>query len=208
MSYALTLATFAGVHLMAAASPGPAFLAVTRVSFVETRRVALCSALGVAIGAMLWAVAAILGMHFVLSRFVALYGTLQVLGGAYLIWLGIQAWRHADDPAGAAASDLARMTGWQALRHGIAINVANPKVVVFFGSIFIALLTPDMPGWVSIAAFAIIAVNEVVWFTLVALLFSAPPAQSAYRLVKRWVDRAMGGVLIAFGLRLVLGSRG
>jgi threonine/homoserine/homoserine lactone efflux protein len=68
MSYVLLLAGIAGIHLIAAMSPGPAFVVATRIAVTEGRAVALCAALGFALGALLWAAAAVLGMAVVLAR--------------------------------------------------------------------------------------------------------------------------------------------
>jgi RhtB (resistance to homoserine/threonine) family protein len=208
MSYLLLLAGIAGVHLVAVMSPGPAFVMATRIAVTKGRAAAICAALGFAVGAVLWALAAVLGMEVVLARAPWLYTALQLAGGAYLVWLGIQAWRHAKAPLAAATGQGAVAMGkWRAFRLGVATNAANPKVVVFFGSIFVTLFTPDMPGWVRVAALLIVAVNETSWYVAVALLFSAAPTQSAYRRAKRFIDRGMGGVLVAFGLRLLAGAR-
>ncbi len=99
------------------------------------------------------------------------------------------------------------MNRWQAWRLGFSTNVANPKVIVFYGSIFVALFAPDTPGWARIAALLIVAANESWWFALVALLFSSRPAQAAYRRARRWIDRATGAVMVIFGFRLILGAR-
>jgi threonine efflux protein len=206
-SYAITLAGIGAVQLMAAMSPGPAFLVVTRISVGETRRTALGAAFGVATAALFWAVAATLGMHVLLTEAAWLYGVLKLAGGAYLIWLGIQAWRHADVPLAPAADDAVGMSCWQAWSLGFGTNLANLKVIVFFGSIFVTLFTPETPAWVRIAALVIVAANESWWYALVALLFSSRAAQATYRRAKRWLDRATGAVMMVFGLRLILGAR-
>jgi len=103
MSYVVALAGIGTVHLLAAMSPGPAFVVVTRVSVGESRKAALGAAFGVATAALIWAIAATLGMHLLLARAAWLYDVLKLMGGAYLVWLGFQAWRHADEPAAPAA---------------------------------------------------------------------------------------------------------
>lgn len=207
-SYALALAGIGAVQLLAAMSPGPAFLIVTRVSVGESRRAALAAASGVAMATLIWAIAATLGMHVLLAEAAWLYDVLRLVGGAYLVWLAVQAWRHADRALPSATDDLACMSAWQAWRLGFGTNLANPKVIVFFGSIFVALFTTDTPGWVRAVALVIVAANETGWYVLVALLFSSRAAQAAYRRAKRWIDRVTGAVMMIFGLRLILGVRG
>ena len=206
-SYVLALAGIGAVQLMAAMSPGPAFLVVTRISVGESRRAALGAAFGVATAALLWAVAATLGMHLLLAEAAWLYGALKLVGGLYLVWLGIQAWRHAAQPLAPATEGVVAMNAWEAWRLGFSTNLANPKVIVFFGSIFVTLFTPERPSWVRGAALIVVAVNESGWYATVALLFSSRPAQAAYRRAKRWIDRATGAVMMIFGLRLILTAR-
>jgi RhtB (resistance to homoserine/threonine) family protein len=205
--YLLALAGIGAVQLMAAMSPGPAFLVVTRISVGESRRAALGAAFGVATAALLWAVAATLGMHVLLAEAAWLYGALKLVGGLYLLWLGIQAWRHAAQPLAQATEGVVAMNAWEAWRLGFSTNLANPKVIVFFGSIFVTLFTPETPSWVRGAALIVVAVNESGWYATVALLFSSRPAQAAYRRAKRWIDRATGAVMMIFGLRLIQSAR-
>jgi threonine efflux protein len=206
-SYALALVGIGAVQLLAAMSPGPAFLTVTRVSVGESRRAALAAALGVVTATLIWAVAATLGMHVLLTEAAWLYDVLKLIGGGYLVWLAVEAWRHADTPLASGANGLAGMSTWQAWRLGFGTNLANPKVIVFFGSIFLALFRPDTPGWVRLAALFIVAANEIGWYVAVALLFSSRAAQTTYRRAKRWIDRVTGAVMMIFGLRLILGVR-
>ena len=64
------------------------------------------------------------------------------------------------------------MTGWQGFLRALLLQLSNPKIMVFFGSIFLSLLPAQSPGWLDGAALAIVAVNEFTWFALLALLFS------------------------------------
>ena len=209
MSYALTLGSIAVVHLLGAASPGPAFVMVTRVSVAESRPAAIAAGLGVATGAFAWAAAASLGVGALLASAAALFMALKLAGGAYLLWLGVQAWRHAGgQPPAPGVVVAARMSPLHAYRLGLATNLSNPKVIVFFGSIFVALFAPDTPLWVRLAALGIVACNEAAWFTLVALAFSAGPVQRGYRAARRTIDRVTGTVMVAFGLRLLATVRG
>lgn len=195
------------VHLLAAASPGPTFLLVTRTAVAGSRRLALVAALAAAVGALIWATAALLGLQALLAKFEWLYLGLRVAGGIYLVYLGIQLVRHAGKgeisvaEAGTTPEPLSAM---RTFRTVLMVQLSNPKVAVFFGSVFLTLLPPDAPSWTNVAVPAIVFVDEFAWYALVALLFSGDLVRTGYRRARVWIERLTGGVLAALGLRLAL----
>jgi RhtB (resistance to homoserine/threonine) family protein len=201
------LAGIAGLNLLGAASPGPAFFVVSRMAAGQSRRAGLAAALGVSTATVIWAFAAIHGLALLLSEAAWLFRIMQGLGGAYLVYLGWQAFRHAPEPLPRfdPASDPVR--GPTAYRRGFMVNMTNPKVMVFFGSVFASVYAPGLPEWTNLAVLAVIALDEVAWYTVVALAFSTRPAQAAYGRAKRWIDRAFGAFLALFGLRLLWSLR-
>ncbi len=138
MSYSLTLAGIALANLLAIISPGPAFLLVSRTAASRSRALGLATGLGVAAATTLWAVAATFGVAVLMTRLTTLYGLVQLVGGAYLIWLGLSAWRdHGDAPSGTASAAAAlggtpsAMELRRAFLTGLSLTLTNPKVVVF-----------------------------------------------------------------------------
>jgi RhtB (resistance to homoserine/threonine) family protein len=209
VSFLIVLGSITAVYLMAAASPGPNFLIVTRTSAGLSRRAGVLTALGVATTGAIWSGAAVLGLSFVFERFVWLYGVLKLLGGAYLIYLGVKTWLGAADPPDISAErfEIQAAEGWRYFWMGALTNLTNPKAAVFFGSIFTALLPPAAPGWLQVSAVLVVVVNSVWWHCALALPFSTGAAQLVYRRAKLWIDRASGGVMALLGVRLVLSSR-
>jgi threonine efflux protein len=196
------------VHLVAVTSPGPAFLNVSRHSLRYNRRSALACAGGTAAASIFWVVAATFGLAALLSQAAWLYQTLKLIGGCYLIWLGIQSWCQAGSPVPVeldmAAPDYTTLTAvWQ----GFSANLANPKIVVFFSSIFVSFLNPAWPAWFRGVALLGVACNEIIWYSLVAVAFSNATVQSQYRRAQRTLDRVAGSVMAAFGLKLVWDAR-
>jgi threonine/homoserine/homoserine lactone efflux protein len=117
-------------------------------------------------------------------------------------------WRHAKDPLPEIAVDrTAHMTGWQGFMRALLLQLSNPKIMVFFGSIFLSLLPQELPGSMQAAVLAIVAFDEFTWFALLALMFSGSTARTFYRRAKFWLDRTMGGALALLGLRLALSAR-
>ena len=195
------------VHLLAMVSPGPKVLVVTQTAASQTRRAGVCAALGIAVGAAVLSSAALAGLSVVLGEFAWLHAALRLVGGAYLLYLGVRLWRSAQSSAPSPPPTAAARTDWRAFRLGLATNLTNPKAVVFYGSVFAALFAPGAPAWLKVAAVATIAVNSTVFHVALACLFSSPRAQVGYRRIKPWVDRIAGAGLAALGLLLVLPPR-
>ncbi len=212
MEYMVALLGLALVHLLAVASPGPSTVLVIQTAAVAGRRGGLLAALAMMVGALLWATAALFGLQVLFARFDWLYLAFRFSGAVYLIYLAIMLWRHARDPLPEIpAGSPAHLSGWQgtlsAFGRALLLQLSNPKIMVFFGSIFLSVLPPHLPPWMDGTVLAIVAFNEFTWFALLALLFSGGPARAFYRRAKFWLDRFMGGALALLGLRLALSSR-
>ncbi|HJR22713.1 MAG TPA: LysE family transporter [Dongiaceae bacterium] len=197
------LAAFAAVHLLVAASPGPAFLAVSRTAIGTSRSAGLIAAAAMATGALVWAVATFFGLHVLFAQAPWLYDALRLGGAAYLVYLGIgmlrEAWR-----GGAPVESVVPAAGRATFLRCLAVQLSNPKAAVFFGSIFVTLLPADAPLWVKGAALAILVMNEFGWYALVALVLSAPRARQIYSKAKRALDALFGGFLTVLGVKLAL----
>jgi threonine efflux protein len=209
MSDWAVLGSVFAVHVLAMVSPGPNVLVVTQTAASVTRRAGVWAALGIAAGAALMSSAALAGLSVVLAHFAWLHAALGLVGGTYLIYLGVKLWRGAGAPAAfsAATGNGVARTDWRAFRLGLATNLTNPKALFFYGSVFAALFAPDAPPWLRLAAVGIIAVNSTGFHVTLACLFSTPRAQAGYQRIKPWVDRVAGTGLALLGLRLMLPPR-
>lgn len=210
MSYTLALAAVSAADALAVISPGPAFLLVSRTAASRSRAVGLATGGGVAAAIILWATAATFGVAALMARFATVYGAIQLAGGAYLIWLGLSAWREATlgaEPARDTGGTAPPTSLRRAVLVGVSLTLANPKVVVFFSSIFVALIPAHAPLWVRGAAIGIVAIQEITWYVLVACLFSHARVRLAYQRMRFVLDRAIGTVFVALGARIVALAR-
>jgi threonine/homoserine/homoserine lactone efflux protein len=206
MDYLLPLVGLALANLLAAMSPGPGVLLVARIAVAGSRRAGLAAAAGMALGGTIWSSAAIFGLALLFSELAWLYRAVQVLGGLYLMYVAVMIWRGAAAPL-ALEGGTRPLDPRRAFTTALLSYLANPKVVVFFGSVFVALLPAHAPAWVWAATIAIVTVNEAAWYTTVALSFSAAPMRRAYARIRTWLDRAVAGLLAVLGLKLVLDAR-
>ena len=203
----MTLAEFlavAGVHLLAAMSPGPSFVLSIRSSASDGFCTGAALAVGFGLAAAAMAAAALLGLTLLFTLAPWLFTGLKVVGGLFLVWIALAMWRHAPEPLPDPGSGHVAKSPAAAIWLGMITMLANPKGIVFFGAVFAGLL----PLAASAADKAIVIANvfvlEVAWYLLVAGLFSRGPARAAYARWKTWADRSMGAVLGALGLRIAL----
>lgn len=193
------------VHLLAVMSPGPSLLVVAQASVGRSRDAGIWTAAGLALGTLIWASSALFGLAVLFETAPWLYLAMKLAGAGYLFWLAFMLWRHASRPLSVPPpAPEGRALAGTALRRGLLTQLSNPKVAVFFGSIFITLLPPQ-PSAVMIAALLVIVCgNEFVWYWLMAHAFSSRRMRRRYGRLKALIDRLTGGVLAALGLKLVI----
>ena len=205
MSALVALLGLAVVHVLAVASPGPSTVLVVQTAAVS-RRSGLITAFAMMLGSVAWASAALFGLQALFAEFAWVHRAFQVAGGLFLLYLAVLIWRHAREPLPEIAT-LAGGSDWQVFTRALLLQLSNPKIMVFFGSIFLSVLPHDMPGWMQVTVLALVAFDEFAWFTLLALTFSGGTARAFYRRTKFWIERFMGGALALLGLRLALSAR-
>lgn len=194
---------------LGAMSPGPSFIMVARTSLAGSRGDGIAAAFGMGTGAVLFAIAALLGLHAVLNTVPSLYIMVKVLGGACLLYFGYRIWRGANTPLSLAEGQC-KTSGSNALRRsfflGFATQVSNPKTAVVYASIFISLLPHELPVPLMIGLALLVFAIETGWYSIVALALSAPLHRATYLRFKPKLDRIAGGVLAVLGIKLVAGA--
>ena len=206
MDAVVALVGLAVVHILAVASPGPSTVLVVQTAAVSGRRGGLIAAFAMMLGAVAWAAAALYGLQALFAHFTWLYRVFQIAGGLFLIYVAVMIWRHARDPL-PELETVARGSDRQIFTRALLLQLSNPKIMVFFGSIFLSVLPQDLPGWMQAAVLVLVAFDEFAWFALLALTFSGGTARAFYRRAKFWIERIMGGALALLGLRLALSAR-
>ena len=201
----MTLAAFLSVaflHLMAAISPGPAVLMAARTGVTEGLRTGFFLAIGLGIGAVIWAAAALFGLALVFKAAPALLWTLKIAGGLYLLHMAWRMWRDAAQPLDMSQNGRPPRGALSAFRLGLLTQLANPKPAVLFSAIFIGTVPQGTPPLVYAALLVVVFLNETIWNTLVARIFSFDRTKRSYIGLKSIIDRSFGGLLALLGLKI------
>lgn len=207
MSLFLSLAV---VQLIALMSPGPDFFYVSQTAVSHSRREALAGVVGITLGVAIWAALALLGLQLLLHRLAWLERLIAVCGGIYLCWMGLKMLRGAlAAPAADASAHAVQLVNgpWRALRNGLFTNLANPKVVVYFGSIFSAFVGEGLGASARWGLWVMVVAETLLWFVLVASVFALPAMRRGYLRLARWIDGCAGAIFVLFGLHLIFARR-
>jgi threonine/homoserine/homoserine lactone efflux protein len=194
---------FTGAAALIVLLPGPDTLVVVRSILRGGRRQGVLTALGNLCGLTLWVTSAVLGITALLHASEVGYDALRVVGACYLVYLGWQAWRsrgQVEDEQAAGPNGSVLGTGFRA---GLLTNLFNPKVGVFFVT-FLPGFVPDgaSVGWTTAAFGAIfVLLTAVYWLALLGVAGRVRDWMSTPA-IRRRVDVATAGVLVAFGVRL------
>jgi threonine/homoserine/homoserine lactone efflux protein len=201
------LSGFLAAAILITVAPGPDNLMVLALGMARGRRAGMTFGLGCAIGCLSHTTLAALGISALIAASASAFTTFRIIGGGYLLWLGIQALRKAR-PAGTGdggtlpALDLRRL-----FARGLLANAVNPKVILFF----LAFLPQFVDAGRGHAGWQMLQLGVV--FTLQAALIFGAIGWFAGRLgqwlarrpsVGVWLDRIAGGIFVALGLRLIL----
>jgi threonine/homoserine/homoserine lactone efflux protein len=125
---------------------------------------------------------------------------LKLIGGLYLVWLGIQLWRA---PAIQLRADASKdnTRGTELFRQGLLTAVSNPKALLFYGAFMPQFIDPNRD---LLLQFAIMATNFVVIEFVVEYLLAllAHRIRPALERVGKKFNRVCGGMFVAMGIAL------
>jgi threonine/homoserine/homoserine lactone efflux protein len=201
------LLPFLAAAVVLTLTPGPDNLMVLSLGASRGRAQGVAFGLGCAAGCLSHTLLAALGVSAALAASPLAFTLLRLLGGGYLVWLGIGALRSAGSTALPAVGSEALSSPGRAFARGVLANAINPKVALFFLSFLPQFVVPGH-GHVALQ----MAVLGLVFTLQAALIFGALGwfAGSIGRWLQRrpragrWLDRIAGMVFIALGLRLAL----
>ncbi len=192
------------VYLLAATglslSPGPNGLLALTHGALHGRRQALFTIVGGALGFVAIIALSMFGIGALLRSAAGWLTAMKWIGGAYLVWLGIQVWRSPPIGLDTAAA-VAPRAGGSLFRQGFLSAVTNPKGLLFFAAFLPQFIDP---GRSLVLQFAVMAGT----FAAIEIATELFIASMAHRIspwlarVGRRFNQACGGVFVAIGLAL------
>lgn len=144
-------AGFLAITLILILTPGPIVTLVISTGATKGVRSALITVAGTCCGSSVLLAAIALGLNWVVVHAVYLFELLRWAGAAYLIWLGVQAWRHAGSTSLLPAGDSVQFT------RGFLVALSNPKTIVFFTAFLPQFIDPALPAGPQLAVMCVVS---------------------------------------------------
>src|SRR5689334_7136588 len=199
---------FLAVSAVVVVTPGVDMALVTKNALLHGRAAAQAAAIGVNLGILLWTVAAALGLAALVAASAAAFTAIKLAGALYLIYLGLQALRRSRAGAAAHAAPRTALGRGAAFRQGLASNLLNPKIAVFFTSLLPQFVDAQHARPLDLLLLgALFNCMGVVWLLSYAALAARGRDVLGRPRVKRAVDRLCGVALVGLGVRLAFEQR-
>lgn len=201
----LTLFVLSGLLLNMA--PGPDSLFIMTRSARQGWRAGSVAAFGIAAGVFVHILAAAFGLSAVLVASATAFSAVKLLGAVYLLYLGLTLLRGKSGSEAASSEPKGFLSYRKTFLQGFMTNVLNPKVALFFLA-FVPQFIPAETAHKTLAFLffgSVFNVNSLLWSHVLVLSTSlASERLKRYAGLTRWVNRTVGGLFIALGIRLAL----
>lgn len=187
-------------------SPGPSFVITAQTALTQGRKNGFAIAAGLGCGSLVLFSLFQLGFTLIFNIHPLVRPTLQVIGGVYLMFLGLQMLHHArmisvGKKEQTPVIPTRRSKSW---RTGFLTQISNPKTFVVYMSAY----TSFFPHSVTLGEFLIFLICifclEMGWYSLVAGLLSAPKARLAFLKRSHIVNAVCGTIILLLGGSLLI----
>lgn len=207
-SYFSEFVTVLTITLLAIITPGPDFIIVARNSLTYSRRSGVFTALGV--GSAIWVhvLYTLGGIGLILSKSIILFSFVKYLGAIYLVYLGWGCIRssHFESENYGKESGKYNISDLVSFKTGFINNALNPKATLFFLSLFTQVVSHETPILIQVAYGTTVSVSCIVWFSIVAVFLNQIRIRSMFESAQFYIEKIMGGIFIAFGIKVALTS--
>lgn len=158
-------AAFLSVMVVMVVTPGPANLFAIATGAAKGKAGAVMAMLGMTCGTLVWSVGAAMGLSALVLAWPAVFRWMVYGGAAFVAWLGLKSLWSAWRPDAGSGHAPIRL-GPSAFRDGFAVQISNPKALLFFTGVLPPFLDPARPLIPQI----VVLVGSVIWMDMIAMV--------------------------------------
>ena len=191
-------------------APGPDLLYILTKTIANGRKVGVAASMGVCTGALFHVFAAAVGLSAILVSSALAFTVVKFVGVAYLLYLAWDAFKSAGTSLQVSAEGQPKETPWAAFRQGVLVDILNPKVAIFFMAFLPQFIREDagsVPLQLVYLGLLVIAVAMVVETAYVLLAAKLTNKVRSSKRLSVWLDRTVGTIFVALGIKLAVSSQ-
>ena len=205
MDLAQGLIIITSVHLLAAASPGPDFVLVSQQTLSNGKRAGLLCSIGIALGLSVHILYSAFGLAAVVASSSSTLWVIKLLGGSYLIYLGVSGLRaRARNTETIVTDGVDDQSDLKTIGLGFLCNALNPKAPIYFISLFTIVLSENTPAQHLLIYGLWMMVLQFAWFSFLTILLSRPMVMDRFQALGHWIDRVAGGAMLLLGIKVLV----
>ena len=198
------LLTICALHFVAQLSPGPDVLLVAKSAASTTRANTLKIILGISVGVIVWVTLTLLGFTVLLEQWPWIQQVLMLIGGFFLAKMGY-AMLKGGITSLKQSTDLDGVIEQQPKNYfllGLFTNLANPKIVIYFSSVFSLALSSAAGMNIKPQLAVIIPIQTFVVFSMLMMIMSIPKIKMLYQKSGSYIDLLSGSFFLLFAVFL------
>jgi threonine/homoserine/homoserine lactone efflux protein len=192
------------VHFFTWLTPGPQITLIIRNSLIHSRKTAIFTALGFAIGNVIHIAYSFAGIAFLISQIPIAFYLIKFLGVGYLLYLGIKTFlvraRVSKQHDEFKQQDISAIS---AVRLGLLTNLLNPSASIFFASTYSGAIATGAATWALFFLMMAMPLNTLFMATVWSLCFSLLIVRVSYEKHQLIFNKCLGVALILFALKVV-----
>ncbi len=198
-----------GLHLLAVMSPGPDFILVTKNSLTYTRKAGVYTAIGIALGLTIHISYSLAGLGVLIVHSPQFFRVLQIIGGTYLSYIGVMSlislFKSKHTKIAEDIDTKQELSHWRALQMGFFTNVFNPKVGLFFVSIFSQFFTKEESLATQIIIAFLLTFVTFLYFALVSYAITHVKIKMLYLKVEHFIEFTFSLIILALAFTILWG---
>lgn len=205
MEYLALISAVTLIHLLAVISPGPDFIVAVKNALSYSRKTGIWTACGFGLGISVHIIYCVAGLALIISQSILAFNIVKLLGAGYLICIGVKSiFAKSSNIEVRATQQKIDISPLEAVKIGFLTNVLNPKATLFFLTLFTVVISPEAPKLILVILSSIMIVNQVLWFSLVAIFFTQKGIRNAFDKFQGIFNKVLGGLLIGLGIKVAL----
>ncbi|MBX1886331.1 LysE family transporter [Campylobacter peloridis] len=182
------------IHFFGLILPGPDFFLISSYALREGFKNALKASLGVSFAMSVWIILSILGLSVIFHQFPFLQVILSSIGALYLLHLAYLIYKNTKN-----TKLKTQKPPISPFFSGVITNLSNPKVIFYFASVFANFDFSQMQ-WMLVVLILVLILETIVYFSLVALLFSKQFMLKIYEKNLKKIDYLSAFIFFSFGV--------